>query len=183
MKLTHQFFSSVAMLCIASCSNLEDLQATRQGLETSIQAHQKAIRAVKSGASIAQLPALPVEIQRPTFSQPIPATQQKSFVAPQSGLAFRYDEDEFEWSTPPATVPMAPNFKNKAADLTTVLRSDQRIPRTYEVLIKPESGTAVIEPSDELTKISVAEWANYRAYQRLIPLRKELTALTGKARN
>ena len=183
MKHTIHFLASVAVLCISSCSNLRDLQAERQSIESAIQSHQQAIQTLKRGASIPQLPALPAAIKKPVFSEPVSPNQQRNFVSPRKSLAFRYDAEELTWSTKPGAIPSAGDHKTTARDLDTILRGDGRIPLNYSVSIKPENLAATIEPRDEFTKISVAQWANYKAYGRLLQLRKELTALTGKAQD
>lgn len=183
MKPAIHFLISVAALCIASCSNLRELQAERQGIESAIQSHQQAIQALKRGASIAQLPALPTAVNKPAASEPVSPNQQRSFVSPRKNIAFRYNAEDLMWSTKPGAVPAAGDHKTTARDLDTILRGDGRIPLNYSVAIKPESLSATIEPRDEFTKISVAEWANYKAYGRLLQLRKELTGLTGKAQD
>lgn len=183
MKHTIHFLASVAVLCIASCSDLPDLQAERQDIESAIQSHQQAIQTLKRGASVAQLPALPSAIKKPAFREPVSPNHQRNFVSPRKILPFRYNAEELTWSTKPGAVPAADAHKETAKDLDTILRGDGRIPLNYSVSINPESLAATIEPRDELTKISVAQWANYKAYGRLLQLRKELTGLTGKAQD
>jgi hypothetical protein len=183
MNNSIHLLASVAVLCIASCSNVRDLKAERESIDSSIQAHQQAIRTLKRGAPIAQLPSLPPAIQRPISGQPVSPNQQRSFVSPRNSLSFRYNPEELTWSTNPGAIPAADNHTETEKDLLASLRGDQKIPFRYRVFIKPESLAATIEPGDKSTRISVAEWANYKAYDRLLQLRKELTDLASKARN